>query len=303
MEYRKISLTSKPGAALHIAICNPTATNGSPGPLASTLVVFLNGLMLPQSWWLPVIKLVLQQRHDAHLPIPALLTYDRFGQGESDPDPSDPPDTPYGHDSLAVVGDLHQLITQVCSEVLWIRPPTSADQSTRLFLICNSIGCPVARLYAAAHPGTVAGLLFLDSMMANTDFVSLFPNPEDPDFDPRSLPDGVSIDDVRHARDSYKRMFHPSVPNQERFDRRHLALQLPHADTPMLPAGPGGSEPLLRVVGHDWDEFAEQSFAVCPSLVVVLCSTDILSLPFLSPWQWHCKWRQYLEWLTELYSI
>lgn len=130
-------------------------------------------------------------------------------------------------------------------------------------LVCNSIGCALARLYAAAHPGRVAACLFLDSMMANSDFVSVFPDPDGPDFDHPGrgrlpLPPGVSADDLRHARDKFRQYFHPAVPNPERLDRRDLRRLLPRADAPALPAGPGGRSPILVVVGHDWDEFAEQ---------------------------------------------
>jgi len=49
------------------------------------------------------------------------------------------------------------------------------------------------------------------------------------------------------------------VPNGEKLDRRDLAQLLPHADEPDLPAGPDGKPPILVVVGHDWDEFADQN--------------------------------------------
>lgn len=104
--------------------------------------------------------------------------------------------------------------------------------------------------------------LFLDSMMANTDFVSLFPDPDAADFDPDALPDDLSVEDIRHARREYDRMFRPSVPNREHFDRRDLRELLPHADRPLLPHGPDGKRPLVTVVGHDWEVFAQQSLDV-----------------------------------------
>jgi pimeloyl-ACP methyl ester carboxylesterase len=128
--------------------------------------------------------------------------------------------------------------------------------------VANSIGCPLARLYAAAHPGTVSGFLFLDSMIANTDFVSLFPDPETLDPSTTPLPHGITVDDLRHAREQFRKFFHPTVPNGERFDRRDMATRLPHADQPVLPAGPDGKPPLLTVVGHDFDKFAEEGLQV-----------------------------------------
>jgi pimeloyl-ACP methyl ester carboxylesterase len=258
MESRRVSLATKPGASLYISVYSPTDPARLSATLASTLIVFLNGLMSPQSSWKAAIDTLLEKHKDS---VPALLTYDRFGQGDSDPDPSDPQDTPYGHDAAAVIDDLHQLLVQVCSGVLHLDLPGQGND-TRLVLVANSIGCPLARLYVAAHPATVAGFLFLDSMMANTDFVSLFPNPDGPEFDPSKLPEGISTQDVRHARQQYEKFFHPMVPNPEHFDRRDLRERLPAADKPMLPAGPDARDPVLTVAGHDWDVFAQNSLEV-----------------------------------------
>lgn len=169
-----------------------------------------------------------------------------------------------------MVEDLHQLLVQVCEDVLQLAAPENGGD-TRLVFVANSIGCAIARLYAAAHPGTAAGFLFLDSMMANTDFVSLFPDPDAPEFEPGNLPEGVSAEDVRHAREQYQRMFHPTVPNHEHFDRRDLRELLPFADKPLLPAGPGGHDPVLTVVGHDWHVFARNSAEVSPGTLYRSC--------------------------------
>ena len=254
-------LDHKPGAALHLSTFFPASS--ARGPYADTLVVFLNGLALPSLSWIPAVERLISQRHEeAGLPLPALLCYDRYGQGESDPDPTDPPGTPYGHDLSAAAEDLHALLTRVCRDYLDREP-----DDTRLVLVCNSIGCALARLYAGAHPGRVEGLLFLDSMMANTDFVSLFPDPDAATWGPddeASLPPGVSPEDLRHARAEIAKIFHPTVPNGERLDRRYLPQLLPRADAPALPPGPSGKMPLLTVVGHDWDTFAEENEQVGP---------------------------------------
>ncbi|KAK4239600.1 Alpha/Beta hydrolase protein [Achaetomium macrosporum] len=252
MEDKTITLTTKPGASLHISVLHPQPPEQN--PLSDTLVVFLNGLMLPCAAWSEAIDHLLELRKENQQPLPALLCYDRYGQGKSDSDPTDTKDSPYGHDVRAAAADLHQLLIQVSHDELH-RP---VDE-LRIILVCNSIGCTLARLYAAEHPGLVEAYLFLDSMMANTDFVSLFPDPDDPEFDGSRLPEGVSADDLRHARSTFGQHFHPTVPNPEHLDRRQLGELLPHADGPRLPDGPGGRSPLLVVVGHDWDEFAEQS--------------------------------------------
>ena len=149
-----------------------------------------------------------------------------------------------------------------------------------MLFIANSIGCPLARLYSQTYhppstpseslPVVVVGYIFLDSMMANSDFVSppLFPDPDSRDFDESKLPDGITTNDIRHARDMFGRYFHPDVPNPERFDRRNLRELLPFADRPALPrvkivvASGEEVDPKMVVVGHDWDVFAENCESV-----------------------------------------
>ncbi len=252
METRSLYLANKPGAALKLSTYFAGAQGNDPG--SDTLVVFLNGLGLPRASWLPAIEQFISDRRGNARSVPSLLAYDRYGQGQSDPDPTDPTGTPYGHDALAVATDLHHIISRVKKDYL---APTPAN--FRLVFVCNSIGCAIARLYASEHPGSVAGFLFLDSIIANTDFVSIYPDPHSPEFDPGSLPTDVSVNDLQHAREAYRRMFHPTVPNPERFDRRFLPELLPHSDKPELPPGPEGRTPRLVVVGHDWDEFADQT--------------------------------------------
>ncbi|KAK7544660.1 Alpha/beta hydrolase fold-1 [Phyllosticta citribraziliensis] len=260
-----VVLSSKPGAALRCSLAPPCPPHG---PLAATVVVFLNGLLLPQTSWAETIDNLRKHKH--HRNLPALVTYDRYGQGDSDPDPTDDPDTPYGHDARAVVDDLHQLLTRLIADDL-----SMPLHGTRLLFVANSIGCPIARLYAALHPGSVAGLLFLDSMMANADFVSLFPDPDSPLFDPTTLPANASVDDLRDTIRKYRAMFHPTVPNRERLDRRNLPALLPHAHAPKLPLGPGRQEPRLTVVGHDPDEFASQGLTGSLSIPVALTNAYV----------------------------
>jgi pimeloyl-ACP methyl ester carboxylesterase len=128
MDSRKITLATKPGASLAVRTYTPDDPTKLPAPLSDTLVVFLNGLASPQSSWKATIDLLLQHHPSSN---PALLTYDRYGQGESDPDPSDPTDdTPYGHDATAVIDDLHQLLTQICSETRPATPAAPASSSS-----------------------------------------------------------------------------------------------------------------------------------------------------------------------------
>lgn len=241
-----VHLPNKANAALAMtfAPAEPPAENGRH---CDILIVFLNGLILPRASWFDAVRYLTELRRESSLATPAMLCYDRFGQGDSDSDPMDPPDTPYGHDALSIVEDLHQLLTCVSNTRL------GRDIATlRLVLVGNSVGCVLARLYAAAYPDSALGFLFLDSMMANSDFVSLFPDPDSRNFDPNDLPAEVTPADLRHARAVFGRYFHPTVGNPEHFDRRMLPGLLPHADTPALPG-----MPRLVVIGHDPDVFAE----------------------------------------------
>jgi pimeloyl-ACP methyl ester carboxylesterase len=256
MENRTIILKDKPGASLHLSTHFPAPA--SRGPFSDTLVVFLNGLGLPRASWLPAVAQFLEARKVSDAPVPPILCYDRYGQGDSEPDPSDPPGTPYGHEPPAVVTDLDALLAHVCMD-----EASGLDitlDRLRLVFVCNSIGCALARLFAAAYPGLVEGVLMLDSMVANTDFVSFFPDPDAPGFDPeKDLAEGVTEDEVRYARAVIAKFFHPTVPNAERLDRRRMAEFLPDADGPKLPAGPGREKPALVVVGHDFEEFSKQT--------------------------------------------
>ncbi|KAI0176084.1 alpha/beta-hydrolase [Hypoxylon sp. FL1284] len=223
----------------------------------SHLLVFLNGLVLTQNGWRETVEfLQLRWAESSNPSRPALLTYDRYGQAQSAPDPAD--ELRGGtHDIHEVVRDLHVLVRAVWAAK---HRDGSGAAPPRLILVCNSIGCVVARLYAEAHPGAVEALLLLDSNMANSDMVSVFPDPDAAGFDPAVLPRGASADDLRRARSAYRAYFHPSVPNPEHLDRRTVAPALPRADGPVLRGPREGTGPWVMVVGHDWDTFAEEGW-------------------------------------------
>ncbi|UNI19486.1 hypothetical protein JDV02_005668 [Purpureocillium takamizusanense] len=257
LEYSFIELGTKPSAQLCYSFV-PATRDTKP----VTLIVFLNGLMLPQDAWAPTIAELQALRPGNGDGLPAILTYDRFGQGRTtdrDPDDAGAPDPTHAHDCMSAVRDLRQLITQVASEKL------SRDADTvRLVLVCNSIGCALARLYAHEHPGTVAGLLLLDSVLANSDFVSMFPDPDDAANDGDDLPEGITADVLRTARQRIGAMFHPSVGSREGLSRRNLASLLPAADAPALegPADDDGGHrrgPYVTVLGHEFAHFAVEA--------------------------------------------
>lgn len=80
---------------------------------------------------------------DAIAPFARVCTYDRAGLGWSDPGP-----LPRTHQ--AMVEDLHRLLIAAK-----IKPP--------YVLVGHSMGGPLARLYANTYPGSVVGMVLLDS--------------------------------------------------------------------------------------------------------------------------------------------
>lgn len=247
-------LSTKPSAALAFSRVGAIGEDD----MSNILVVFLNGLVLPKSVWLPVLSAILDSlaagaKEDAR---PEFFAYDRFGQGLSDADPLDlePGKEPgYGHGILDVVADLHEVIHQIQNKQAGNRP------RKRLMFVASSIGCAFARLYAQTYQGTVAGIVFLDSMMANQNFIDMFPDPASPGFDPGALPDGITPSILEEQRRVIRARFAPDVKNRESLDRRNLSELLPESDAPPL-LGYEGKSPLLTVVGHDKETFARQSW-------------------------------------------
>ncbi|RGP77266.1 hypothetical protein FLONG3_4781 [Fusarium longipes] len=250
--YEFMRLETKPTAQLSYSFTPPTVSNSS----NPTLIVFVNGMMAPQTSWIKTISKLQELSSDG---LPAILTFDRFGQGQTtDRDPNDEgaSDPTHAHDSMDVVHDIRQLIIQVLKNKLNIEDPDSA----RLFLVGNSIGCAFSRLYAVEYPGTVSAVLLLDSVVTDTDFVSVFPNPDAEDFKSDSLPSGVSAEDLRVAREETRKRFHPSIGSREGLTRKNLSKLLPKPDSPTLPKA-DTKDPYVTVLGHDFDYFASRTAA------------------------------------------
>jgi len=290
-----LTLDNKPGARIHYTYypASKSPTN-HPNPFSQTLIVFLNGLMSTRTSWDPTIQSFLEKRIVGGLPYPAIVSYDRYGQGQSDRDPDDrDPPPSHGHDVLSAVKALKQFTLQIWRDH---NDPLKPTHYPCLIFVCNSIGCAIARLFTQSYPGTVSGLLFLDSIMANSDQQSFWPDPDAPDFNPLALPGGVTQDEVRETRQKYASLFGPDVPNMEGLSRRNLADLLPQSDAPRL-EGYLGTGPYLTVVGHDWETFAEESctssfsfsFFLFLSFSLFLFLSSFFSLflslssPFLAP--------------------
>ena len=178
-----------------------------------------------------------------------MLAYDRYGVGISeDRDPLDQgKERGHGHDCMDAAEDLYHLVAHFSKGV---RLPSG--ETLKVVFVANSIGCAIARLYAAKYP--VAAMLFLDSVPANSNF-DFYPDPDKPGFDHhRDLPDDVSVEVLREQRAKFAAAFSPDVINKEGLSRRNLAQLLPHSDAPVL-----GTGPWLTVVGHDFETFAAES--------------------------------------------
>ena len=236
-------LTHKPGASIH-----SSRVQGSHTADQGISIVFLNGLMTDKSTWLPVMAGVIKRCEAGGDGIPSMLAYDRYGQGlTEDRDPQDQGrETGHGHNVADAAVDLHHLIQQLM-----------LDAGQRLLLVGNSIGCAIARLYAQKNP--VAGVLLLDSIIANSNF-NFWPDPDAPGFDKNQLPDDVGIDVLKAQRAKFRAIFDPANPNKEGLSRRDLADILPYSDRPALKGDSTG--PWLTVVGHDFEAFADESLKV-----------------------------------------
>ncbi|WP_128558314.1 alpha/beta fold hydrolase [Streptomyces triticagri] len=112
------------------------AAGEGPGPL----VLFEAGMSAPAACWVHT-----QREIGAHT---RTLSYDRAGYGGSDVDPR-----PRTLDRL--VDDLTALL-----DVL--------DERAPVVLVGHSWGGPVIRLFAERHPARVAGIVFVDSTVAET---------------------------------------------------------------------------------------------------------------------------------------
>lgn len=220
----RIPLSAAAAPSISCVLFHPPA----PTPPSTPLVVFVNGLLTRSCDWNPTIHSL------TSLPSPPfILSYDRFGVPPSDPLPAGR----VTNDISTAARDLGTLLEKVC-------PMLSLSPSkTPLVMVGSSIGCCIIRLFAEyyASPTTdfsgyrVAGVLFLDSYIANTDFISLFP--------PASA---VEPEALTRTREIIARYFHPGVENPEGLSRFNARELLPSASEPKFPG-----DPKLVVVSHD----------------------------------------------------
>lgn len=110
------------------------------GERSGPLVVFEAGMSAPAACWVHV-----QREISCHAPT---LAYDRAGYGGSDPDPAD-----RSLDRMAA--DLTDLLDAV-------------QGTAPVVLVGHSWGGPIIRAFSARHPERVAGLVLVDSSVAET---------------------------------------------------------------------------------------------------------------------------------------
>lgn len=271
--HQKIVLSHKPGASIELSLAL--------GKEHNFLVVFLNGLMTDKTSWLPVMGQIIRKHKSDPIGFSSMLAYDRYGQGlTTDRDPQDEGrEHGHGHNCADAAEDLRQLIDQIAKEKF-----STNAKDLNIILVANSIGCAIARLYAHAYP--VAGLLFLDSVMADSDF-DLWPNPDTTKIHrPENLPFEVTDDILREQRANFAAIFHPSVINNEGLSRRDLATLLPYSDSPMLRNEV--DRPWIIIVGHDFETFAEESLRT-------MGTPKVLSMKFSNP-----AWESYNQGLSRL---
>ncbi|CZT00842.1 uncharacterized protein RAG0_08710 [Rhynchosporium agropyri] len=231
-----LSISTKPNAPISYTFF--PAIDLHPTPYYKTLIVCVNGLGLPAASWIPAITTLQSLLQSC----PAILTYDRFGQGlTTSRDPLDgQKGKELGHDFLDVAYDLHQIILKVAAKKLGLQRSQVEHGSLQLLLVGASI----------------------DSNIANVNYSDFLPDPDSPDFDADSLlsTDGT-LEQYREARLKVTNMFDLKAKNPEGLDRTNSPVLLPYSNQPKL-LGPGESGPLLSVVGHDPDTFADVSLAM-----------------------------------------
>ncbi len=110
-DFEFIHLVTKPSAK----ICYKFYPSAS--ATTAHLLVFLNGLGLPQVAWGPTIEKLKELRKKAICRLSP--TYDRFGQGlttDRDPQDGEALDPTHGHDCISAVRDLRQMLAQIVQE-------------------------------------------------------------------------------------------------------------------------------------------------------------------------------------------
>lgn len=270
-----IRLRSKPSAKMaysFIPAHDHPASISAPGQLGGEpLLIFLSGLDNPKAVWQKTLDRLFESACAIGAELPPMLFYDRFGVGGSDPEPTDvgkPPEE--FHDCADAVADLHQLLVQTMElKFNWSRSVDADAQQPlpRIVFCAHSFGACVARMFAAAYPGIVQGVLIIDSAIAQYRAEDMYPDPDVPEswaqrHDGKSMwskggwPD-ESVISKEMCRDAIKKTRaspisgHP-LTTRERMRWDHMPQQLPDNKGPKL-RGPTEHLPLVTVMISDPD--------------------------------------------------
>lgn len=243
-----LTISNKPSA--------PISHTFFPSPCSGTLsklIIFINGLGLPATSWLSSISYLQAALSSS---CPALLTFDRYSQGlTTNTDPLNN-NQGYGHDFANAATDLHEIIIAIASLHFHLSRADIDAGKLGLLLVGNSIGVPIIRIYAGAHPGLVSGCVFLDSNICNTNYSTIIPSPSSPAFDSSfALGPDCTLEQYTEARAKLAAIFDLYVKNKECMDRRNGPTLLPNDDAPKM-MGRGGEGVWLSVIGHDPEYFA-----------------------------------------------
>lgn len=80
----------------------------------------------------------------------------------------------------------------------------------------------------------MSGLVLLDSILANSDFMSIYPDLDVPDFKASTLPSGVTAYTIYKARAYMLYVFHLINSSKEGLSQKNLIQPLPDSDGPQL---------------------------------------------------------------------
>jgi pimeloyl-ACP methyl ester carboxylesterase len=229
---------------------------GSGEEMKRYLIIFLSGIDIRKKYWMPVMA-AFRRKRTKQRSWPPMLAYDRFGVPPGDKDPVDDGKLPEAwHDVLDRVSCLREIIEAVKTKTRLNEP--------NLILVGNSIGCSISRLYASTYPGTVGGLLLMDSPpLISEKNGTILPDTSSHDFNINDLPEGIDVEMLDTALDPFfKSRFHHRVPNKEGLNWRDLVNTLP-PDGPRLQSPDRQVAPFLTVLRHDPDVFAAQLLQGC----------------------------------------
>lgn len=258
-----INLRTKPSARLGYSFVPSTAHSTGK---AKRLLVFLAGIDVPRSLWQGTFTRLAELARINGLELPPMLTYDRYGVGQSDHDPSDvgkPPEE--YHDALEAQRDLRQLLIQVVSQKLGY-----AEQeldSLRIVFCAHSLGCCIARLYAMKYTGTVEALLLVDSAISSTPAMKFIPDPDNPDDWERRrhlVPERVTPEMCREAISISRKtpLSGYALTTRERIQWTNMPQLLPFSYAPKL-RGPESGLPLVTVLINDSEVAIRNTSKVC----------------------------------------